>query len=197
MAKLVETLEGYNPDMTAEEKLALFESAEVPDAEPEPTPAPPPTPDLPKPAPKLDPKPGYVPKVSFDRTASELAALKRQLRSKMTEEEQRAEEVKAQQEAVQAELEALRKEKTISSHQAELLKMGYDGDLAGMVAQALADGDTDGLFAGMKKFTDTYTKKVTAEVLKSTPRPAPSEAEATTKKAAENAIRAAMGLPTI
>lgn len=195
MAKLVETLEGYNPDMTPEEKLALLEGYELPD--PDPTPATPPPAEPPKPAPKPDPKPGYVPKTAFDKTASELAALKRQLRSKMTEEEQRAEEAKAQQEAIQAELESLRKEKTVASHRAELLNMGYDGDLAAMVAQALADGDTDGLFAGMKKFTDAYTKKITADVLKNTPRPAPSEAEAATQKAEQNKMRAAMGLPPI
>ena len=72
-------IEGYREDMTAEEKLALLDN----DPAPDPTPAP-------KPDPKPDPapKPGVVSKAAYDKVASELAAAKKQLRAKMTQDEQ-------------------------------------------------------------------------------------------------------------
>ena len=114
-------IEGYKPDLTAEEKLALLEKWE-PDTS------------------------GLIRKDTFDKTASELAELKRQLKARMTEEEQREAERKAADEALQVELETLRKDKTISESRAKFLGLGYDDALATETAKALADGDMEKVF---------------------------------------------------
>ena len=85
--------------MTAEEKLALLDAYEVPE------------PDL----------TGYIQKSAFDKTASELAEAKRQLKAKLTEEEQKEAERAATAKALQDELETLRKEKTVSAYVANFL----------------------------------------------------------------------------
>ena len=80
-------LEGYKEDMTPEEKIALLENYDppAPKNDPAPTPNPAPNPD-PTPAPKGG---ATVSKAQFDKVASELAAVKKQLRGKMTEDEQK------------------------------------------------------------------------------------------------------------
>ncbi len=175
MAKLVETLEGYNPDMTAEEKIALFENLDAPE---------------PQPAPK-----DTALKKRFDEVASELAATKRALKSKMTEEEQRAEEIRQQQEEMATELERLRKEKTVSAHKASFIGLGFDQEVASEAATALVEGDTDTIFAELKKYMDNAKKAWQAEALKNTPRPPASEAEAAAKKARDMELRRSFGLP--
>lgn len=176
MAKLVEGLEGYNPEMTAEEKVAFFENLDAPETPPAPTDA------------KL--------KKRFDEVSSELAATKRALRSRMSEEEQRAEEARQQHEAMQEELETLRKERTITAHKASFLGLGLEVGAAGEAANALADGDTDAVFATLKKFMDSTKKAWQAEALKNTPTPPAGETEAATKKAQELELRRSFGLPT-
>lgn len=180
-------LEGYREDMTADEKLALLDNA--PDPEPELTPAP-------APAPKADPKPGYVSKAQFDKTASELAALKKQMRSRMSEDEVKAEEARIANEAMQEELKTLRREKTVSAHKATFLGLGYDEAEADKMAVALTDGETDELFAGMKRRSVVAEKAMREKILKDTPVPPagtdPNKAE---KEASDAAWRDAMGLP--
>jgi hypothetical protein len=88
----IEKLEGYKPDMTADEKLALLLKYE------------PPAPDL----------TGFIKKDMFDKTASELAEAKKALKAKMTEDEQKEAERLAKQREIEAELAALRKENAIT-----------------------------------------------------------------------------------
>lgn len=192
--------EGYRDDMTAEEKLALLDSA--PAAEPAPTdPKPAPTPAAPAsasaPTTKPEQKPGYVSKAQFDKTASELAALKKQMRSRMSEDEVRAEETRIAQEAMQQELETLRREKTVSTHKAMFLGLGYDEVEADKMAVALTDGEADELFAGMKRRSIAAEKAMREKILKDTPVPPagtdPNKAEKEAKD--EAAWRRAMGLP--
>ena len=72
MAKInITEPEGYREDMTAEEKLALFENYELPE------PPQPQEPDL----------PGYIKKSQFDKVASEAAQYKKQLREAMSADE--------------------------------------------------------------------------------------------------------------
>ena len=177
----------YREDMTAEEKLALLESEQPADPAPaEPS----------KPEPKADPKPGYVSKAQFDKTSSELAALKKQLRARMTEEELRAEEARTANEAMQEELKNLRREKTLATHKAAFVTLGYDDAEADKMAVALTDGETDELFAGMKRRGVVAEKAMREKILKDTPVPPagtdPTKAE---KEANDAAWRSAMGLP--
>ena len=142
-------LEGYKEDMTPEEKIALLENYDppAPKNDPAPTPNPAPNPD-PTPAPKGG---ATVSKAQFDKVASELAAVKKQLRGKMTEDEQKEYERQAKQEEMETELNTLRREKALAGYKSSYLAQGYDEQLAEEAATAMVDGDMDPVFAVMKK----------------------------------------------
>ena len=113
MAKIdVSKIAGY-ADMSAEEKLKALESFDVPE------------PDL----------SGYVSKEQFDRTASELASKKKELRDKMTDDEAAKAREQEERDALQKELDALRRESLVSKNKAKLLSLGYDDALADEVGE--------------------------------------------------------------
>lgn len=195
-------VEGYRDDMTADEKLALLENYDPnpnPDPEPNPNPDPKPTP-APKPNPNPAPAPkdlkGYVPKSQFDKVSSDLAAMKKQLRSKMSEDEQKELDRQTERQEMETELATLRREKLLNSHKASFLSQGYDEQLAEEAATALVDGDHDGVFAAMKKHSVNMEKSMRAKFLKETPVPPagdnPNEDEKAKKEQA--ALRASFGL---
>ena len=115
----VSKIEGY-ADMTPEEKIAALESY---DAE--------------------DNHDGYIKKKLFDKTASELAEAKRQLRAKMSEDEIN----KQKEQEERAELEA------------------------DSTAEAMIDGNSEVVFANQQKHLISVEKKMKADILKNTPKP--------------------------
>ena len=143
-----EKIEGYK-DMTLEQKLAALESYEMDE------------PDY----------SGYVSKEVFDKTASELANSKKQLREKMSAEEIKAKEDAEKMEALIKERDTLLREKTVATYKASYLSLGYDENLAMATAEALANGELDKVFANQKKHNESVEKKIRADVLKSTPTP--------------------------
>ena len=193
---------GYREDMTADEKLALLDSQE----EENQTPA---EPEMDKQAPvqpvpeqqqqPAKPAPGLISKVQFDKVASELAKVKKELRARMSAEEQKEADRMANDEAMRLELESLRREKTLSNYKASYLSQGYDERLADEAATALADGDTDMVFALMKEHAATMEKTLRAKILKEIPVPPAGEApnaDMEKKKELEN-LRASFGLPPL
>lgn len=149
MAKIdVSKIEGY-AEMSAEDKLKALEAYDVPD------------PDY----------SGYVPKEQFDKTASELAAKKKELRDKLTDDEAAKQKEQEEKESMQKELDALRRESTVSKNKAKLIGLGYEEALAEETAEAMADGKLDKVFANQKKHLEAFEKKVRAEALKNTPKP--------------------------
>lgn len=149
MAKIdITKIAGY-AEMSAEDKLKALESYEI--ADPDYT--------------------GYVKKEVFDKTASELAAKKKELNEKLSAEEKSKIEEQERLNDLQSKYDALLKENEVSKYKANLLGMGYDDALAAETAQAMADGDTDKVFANQKKHLENVEKKVKADVLKGTPKP--------------------------
>lgn len=146
----VSTIEGYE-DMTAEEKVAALEGVEINVPEPDYS--------------------GYVKKETFDKTASELAAKKKELSAKLTEDEQAKQAEAEKMKQLQEDYEKLLKESQLSKNKAHWLGLGYDEKLAEDTAQAMLDGDMKTVFANQKKFMDAFEKKIKAEVLKDTPKP--------------------------
>ena len=145
----IKDLPNYRDDMTAEEKLALVEAHELPEAD----------------------HTGYISKATFDKTASELADMKKQLKAKMSEAEQ-AEAERAAKEAEREELlNKLLKDKTVSESRARFLALGYPDELASEAATALADNDNEKLFATQKKHIEAMERAIKAELLKNTPAP--------------------------
>jgi len=149
-------IEGYE-EMDAEAKLAALENYEMEAPEPE----------------ESDPPPAgkTIPKTQFDKLASELAAAKKLLRAKMSEDEIKDSERQQEQDAIKQELETLRRDKTLSTYKAQYLTLGYDEALAGETAEAMADGDMDAVFANMRKQGVSLEKSLRAEILKETPAP--------------------------
>ena len=110
-------------------------------------------------------------KTALSKSNSEAADYKRQLKERMT-----AEEVKAKEDAesvakLQSDYDALLKKVTISENKAKFLALGYEGSLATETAEAMADGDTDKVFANQKKHLDAVEKKIRSNILKDTPKP--------------------------
>ena len=149
MAKIdITKIEGY-ADMSAEDKLKALEGYEIEE------------PDY----------SGYIKKELFDKTASELAAKKRELNEKLTEDEKAKEKEQEERAELQSKYEKLLHESQVSKYKANLLGMGYEEKLAEDTAEAMADGDTDKIFANQKKHLDNVEKKIKADVLKDTPKP--------------------------
>ena len=149
MAKIdVTKIEGY-ADMTPEEKLKALEGYDVPD------------PDY----------SGYVKKDVFDKTASELAAKKKELTEKMSEDEQKKAKEAEERQALEEKYNALLRENAVSKNKTKLLGLGYDEKLADETAEAMADGDLEKVFKNQKKFLEGFEKSIRAEVLKDTPEP--------------------------
>ena len=192
---------GYREDMTADEKLALLDTQEEdnqPPAEPEPEKQAPTQPE-PEQQPTIKPAPNMISKVQFDKVASELAKVKKELRARMSAEEQKEADRMANDEAMRLELEALRREKTLSNYKASYLSQGYDERTAEDAATALADGDMDTVFSLMKKQAITTEKALRAKILKEIPVPPAGEtpsADVEKKKELES-LRASFGLPPL
>jgi hypothetical protein len=140
-------VEGYREDMTAEEKVELLAGFEQ------------------KPADE-----GKW-KAQFDKTASELAAVKKQLKAKMTEDEQREAERAANEAAMKEELETFRKNDAIRSSKVSLMGMGYDETMADEMASALYSGDNKAIFEAMKKHNEALQKAMKEQILRDTPAP--------------------------
>ena len=151
MAKIdVSLIEGYS-DMSVEDKLKALEGFNIPD------------PDY----------SGYVKKEMFDKTASELADKKKQLKDKMSEDEQKAQKEQEERDELQSKYDALLRETEISKHKVKLVGLGYDESLADETALAMVDGDMEKVFVNQKKHLDSVEKRVRADALKNTPKPTP------------------------
>lgn len=151
MAKIdTSTIKGYS-DMTPEQKIAALEAYES--AEPDYS--------------------GYVKKDVFDKTASELAAKKKELNAKLSEDEKKRRQEQEDREKLQSAYDQLLRDSKISKFKAELLAMGYEDKLASETAEAMVDGDNDKVFANQKKQLEVVQKAARAEALKNTPKPQP------------------------
>lgn len=142
-------IQGY-ADMTAEEKLAALEAYEVDTT-------------------------GYVKKDLLDKAASEAAAFKKQLREKLTADEQAQAEREEALKAMQTELETLRVEKAVDLATKKWMGLGYDEKLATETAKAMVAGDTEKVFANHAKFIAEKEKTLRAQLLKDTPTPPSGE----------------------
>ena len=145
----ITTMEGYSPEMTADEKLAMYEAYEIPEIQ----------------APKVD-MTGYIEKKQFDTLATELATLKREGKAKMSESEIKEAERNAEFEALKKSNAELMQEKTISERTADYLGMaGYDSALAKETAIALVSNEMETVFANQKIATSNYERSLKAELL--------------------------------
>ena len=108
-------------------------------------------------------------KQSVTNASADASKWKKQLQDKMTEEEKAKAEQDAAHAAMQEELEALRNERNVAKHKAELTEIGFDSELAQETAEAINAGDTAKLFAGIRKFIESHDKAIRSQSLMSNP----------------------------
>lgn len=149
MAKIdVTKIENY-ANMTLEEKLSALEAYEIDE------------PDF----------KGYVKKDTFDKTASELAEYKRQLKAKMTEDEKKEAERAEEQAVLKQKYDELMKETNVAKTKSKFMSLGYDENLADLTAKAFVEGDSETVFANQQKFLELKEKQLRAQILDETPKP--------------------------
>ena len=107
----------------------------------------------------------------LSRANSEAADYKKQLRTKQTEAEVKAAEEEENRKRLIEENKELSKRIAITENSAELLKMGYDGEMAVKTAEALYDGDLRTVFANQKAFMEKREQELKAQLLRGTPTP--------------------------
>lgn len=144
----VTQIEGY-AEMSPEDKVKALEAFDTPD------------PDY----------SGYVKKDLYDKTASELAAKKKELKDKLSDDEKEKLEREQKAQELQDNYDKLLRESNISKATAKFLALGYDDKLAAETAEAYVDGDTEKVFANQQKAQAAFEKKIRAEALKDTPSP--------------------------
>ena len=115
---------------------------------------------------------GYVKKDVFDKTASELAQTKKDLKARMTEEEVAKAEHEAELNKYKEQALSLQREKNISENKAKFLSLGYDDTLAGETAEALENGDFATVFKNQQVVIENVKKIAKGEAMASTPAPA-------------------------
>lgn len=129
---------------------------------------------------------------------SECAGYKKQIREKMSADEQAELERAEKQKEMEAELETLRKDKVVSDYTARLMGCQFDKETAHSVAMALASGDMETVFSGIGNITEIIGKSAVAKAMDAqkgltSGNPVTVDLE----KAEQNNLRRAMGLPTI
>lgn len=144
----VKKIEGYK-DLSLEDKLKALESFEIPD------------PDY----------SGYVKKDLFDKTASELAEKKKELKSKLSEEEAKKLKEAEERKELQDKYELLLHKTAVAENKSKLLSLGYEENLASQTAEAMANGDIDKVFEAQKKHLENFEKQIRTSALKNTPKP--------------------------
>lgn len=108
---------------------------------------------------------------ALTKANSEAAKLKKELRSKTSDQEMKELESQSQLEELKEKYDALLKETTLAKNKANLIALGYEEKLAEDTAKAMLDGDTSKLFANQKKFKDAIEKQVKDDLMKGTPEP--------------------------
>lgn len=105
----------------------------------------------------------------IDKSRSENNELQKQLRARMTVDEQAEIDRKEAEEQQKEYIASLEKFKSVAEAKARYALQGMDQDMAEQAAQAEINGDMDALAMIQKKYTELALKKAEAEWIKSRP----------------------------
>lgn len=111
-------------------------------------------------------------KRALDKSNSEAASFKKQLRERMTEEESAKAAAAEEHEKLLAAFKELQRKNDISERKAQYIALGYEAVLAEETATAMADGDLATVMDNHQKHLVAFEKRIRAEALQNTPRPA-------------------------
>ena len=110
-------------------------------------------------------------KTALNKSNSEAAQYKKQLKEKMTEDEQKQQREQEERAELQANYEKLLHESNVSKNKAKLLALGYEEKLADETAEAMTSGDLEKVIDNQKKHLEAFEKSLRSEILKDTPKP--------------------------
>ena len=116
---------------------------------------------------------GYVKKDVFDKTASELAKMKKDALDRLSEEEKAKAIAKEEMDNLRARNAELEMNATIATYKANFLANGYSEELATATAEAFAKGDINTVFKNQQTFLAEHDKQVKASMLGGTKTPPP------------------------
>lgn len=165
-------IDGYD-NMTAEEKVAALEGFEI---EP----------------PKVDTTEVDNLKNLLSKRNSENAKLTKELRDRMSEEEQKIADRKAEMDAKDAKIAELEKKDKIATYTASYMSIGFSQDDARKQAELLYDGDFAQVIANHKTHVENIGKQAVAEAITKNHL---STGDIPAKTEDDSALRRAMGLP--
>ena len=114
-------------------------------------------------------------KNALSKSNSENAEWKKKHREALSEEERKTQETADLIKQLQDQNAKLMRESDVSKHKAKFLGMGYEEALAGEAAVAMADGDMAKVFEFQQKHLEAFEKKIRADAIKGTKRPAPDQ----------------------
>ncbi len=120
-------------------------------------------------------------KTSVSNANSEAANWKKKYQETLSEEEQKRIAQEEQMNTLIQERDALKKDKIISDHYANLVALGYDENLARETAQAMFENDFSKVFANQKTFLAGQSEKIKAEAMKKNPTPPAGDPKQITK----------------
>lgn len=103
--------------------------------------------------------------------SSDVSRYKKALQERMSEEERNRAEREENEAKMKAELESLRREKTVSDHRASFVGLGFSQELAQNSAEAVADGNYSAMFDNIRQYITQLNKEHTAETFRNTPKP--------------------------
>lgn len=134
-----------------------------------------------------------VSKDVLDKATSDASKYKKQLRERMTAEEQAAQARAEKDQQIQDELTALRRDRDVNRQLKELMALGYDDKLAQDTAEAMVDGNFSKVFENQRIFLAEHDKAAKrAQTMANDKRPPAGDAQTGkdfTKMAAEAAAR--------
>jgi len=163
------SIEGY-AEMSAEDKVKALEALDLEDTS------------------KL--------KNALSKSNSEAAEYKRKLNERLSAEEKAEADRLESQKQMEAELNLLRKEKTIAEYVSKVGELGMTGEMAKVTAQAMAEGNFSVVFDNAKTFFAEKQKQMAEDALKA--QPSLSTGQAPTSQTIEDAetakLRKAFGL---
>lgn len=108
-------------------------------------------------------------KRAYDKSASDTANYKKQLRERQSVDEIAAQEAAERAAAREEEFQSMKRELAVSKFEKNFLALGYTEELAQKAATAQFDNDTDTLFSIQRTMRDIQEKDIKARLVKEMP----------------------------
>lgn len=139
--------DGYKEGMSAEEIVSALEMVSIPDA-------------------------GEISrlKAAISKSNSEAAKYKKELASRMSEEEAEKARQEEERAALSARVKELEEREKISAYTSKYLAKGFSEELAKDTAKAISSGDFDKVLDNHMKYLTDAEKKMKSDLMKATPR---------------------------